>query len=67
MRLNPWILWGQRLETNYFQLNIKPNKIQNTLFRQWLRGQTVVNLVAEPHQLGQAGHRDEDDCGGVGP
>ena len=63
MRLNPWILWGQRLETNYFQLNL----LQTTFFRRWLRGQTFVNLVAKPHQLRQAGHRDEDDGGGVWP
>ena len=29
-------------------------------------GQAPVDVVAEPHQLGQAGHHDEDDGGGVG-
>ena len=35
--------------------------------RRRLCGQTLVNVMEEPHQLGQAGHHDEDDGGGVGP
>ena len=31
-----------------------------------MRGQATVNAVEESHQLGQAGHHDEDDRGGVG-
>ena len=30
-----------------------------------MRGQATVNSVEESHQLGQAGHHDEDDGGGV--
>ena len=35
--------------------------------RRRLCGQAPVDAVAEPHQLRQAGHHDEDDGGGVGP
>ena len=28
-------------------------------FRRWVCGQTVVDVMAEPHQLRQAGHHDE--------
>ena len=30
-----------------------------------MRGQATVDSVEESHQLGQAGHHDEDDGGGV--
>ena len=29
--------------------------------------QAALNTVEKPHQLGEAGHLDEDDGGGVGP